>query len=266
MDPIQIKSYLTAKQLPGGYEIRRFELELPPTGSFGLLVTRLLDLYSGIIEEEDELKVCWLDEENEQVGFRSDAELEYAVNYQRKKKKKRICSPFSSGNSEVTLRVYIWTRSSMSVFTPNARKATKDEFKKIGRNALKAAGKDLNYLRTHNVKLLKPGGISRKPTPASPESSDQTESEPVIPVTAGWYDVEPASDASLVDNHITLDSLDVASSAGGNETESLDEQLKYDIQRIKEDPALDEEEKADKILKVNVKYYISGLLDAVCRE
>lgn len=83
MDTIQIKSYSTAKQLPSGYEIRRFELELPPTGSFGLLVTRLVDLYSGIIKEDDELKVCWLDEENEQVGFRSDAELEYAVNYHK---------------------------------------------------------------------------------------------------------------------------------------------------------------------------------------
>lgn len=153
----------------------------------------------------------------------------------------------------------------------NYKKSTTDELKKLGRNALKSAGKDLTYLKTHNVKLLKPG--NRKTAPVEAASESGLEGEHAIPVTAGWYDVEPDStvvenaDVSVVDdeNQITLDSLDLAS--GDEYTESIeDDQLKYDIQQITDNPYLDESEKADRILKVNVKYYISGLLDAVCRE
>ena len=111
MDHIQIKSYLASKEQASGYEIRRCELQLQPTGSFGVLVARLVDLYSGLIGEGDELKVCWLDDESEQVGFRSDAELEHAVNYQRKRKRKRICSPFSFASPDLTLKVYVLTRA-----------------------------------------------------------------------------------------------------------------------------------------------------------
>ena len=162
----------------------------------------------------------------------------------------------------------------MDFSSKNFKKSTTDELKKLGQNALKSAGKDLTYLRTHNVKLLKPGRQKTTAVAAAPES--ELEREHAIPVTAGWYDVEPDSTAvdndhvSVVDNEnqITLDSLDLASSAAGDEyAESIDEdQLKLDIQQINDDPYLDEAEKADRILKVNVKYYISGLLDAVCRE
>lgn len=157
----------------------------------------------------------------------------------------------------------------------NFKKSTADELKKLGRNALKSAGKDLTYLRTHNVKLLKPG--NRKTAPVEAASESGLEREPAIPVTAGWYDGEPDStavvsfgenaDVSVVENEnqITLDSLDLAS--GDEYTESIeDDQLMHDIQRINDNPYLDEAEKADRILKVNVKYYISGLLDAVCGE
>lgn len=266
MDTIQIKSYLTAKLTPGGYEIRRFEMELPSSGGFALMVTRLVDLYSGIIKEDDELKVCWLDEENEQVGFRSDAELEYAINYHKKKNKKRICSPFSSTKSEITLRVYLWTRSSViEIPTKNFKKSTSEELKKLGRNALKSASKDLTYLRTHNVKLLKPGTRKTTQTEVAPESNPTERTESVIPVTAGWYDVEPdnkaVDDVSVVEdaNQITLDSL-------GLIDDETNENLRHEIEQIRNNSDLDEAEKDDRILKVNVKYYIAGLLDAVCRE
>lgn len=90
MNAIQIKSYLfpetvqhvTADKLTEANEIRRFALTMLPSGVHGLLVDRLQAAYGDLLPNKNEIRCYWLDEENELVGFSTDAELQYAIDLQ----------------------------------------------------------------------------------------------------------------------------------------------------------------------------------------
>ncbi len=91
MNGIQVKAYL----LPDTFkvytdsvsqvdEIRRFCLALNATkpGSYNTLIDKLQQAFTGALSDRGEVKTYWLDEEEELVGFSSDAELQYAVDIQ----------------------------------------------------------------------------------------------------------------------------------------------------------------------------------------
>ena len=78
----------------------------------------------------------------------------------------------------------------------------------------------------------------------------------------GWYESEEAAEE---EDEEVLDSVRVDSEVQ-SEGCSLGEALRVELENIRDDPDLDEEEREEQMLRVNVKYYISGILDAVCQD
>lgn len=118
MNAIQIKSYLfpetashvTADKLNEANEIRRFALTMLPSGVYGLLVDRLQAAYGDLLPNKNEIRCYWLDEENELVGFSTDAELQYAIDLQTAI---RVSSPMSMSQAapSAVFKVYVMRRS-----------------------------------------------------------------------------------------------------------------------------------------------------------
>lgn len=109
MSVIQVKSYLFPENskvclasVKGVDEIRRFNLVLDNNKTlYKSLIEKIQQAYGSFISESQEIRTYWQDEENELVGFTSDAELQYAIDLQAALK---ISSPY--GKSSM-FKVYI---------------------------------------------------------------------------------------------------------------------------------------------------------------
>lgn len=89
MSVIQVKSYLFPENskvclasVKTVDEIRRFNLVLDNKAIYNNLIDKLKQAYGSLIQESQEIRTYWQDEENELVGFSSDAELQYAIDLQ----------------------------------------------------------------------------------------------------------------------------------------------------------------------------------------
>lgn len=307
MNTIQVKCYLQTASFNGNEtfnEIRRFDLEANQAASIGLfeqLFTKSLTAYRQYLKEGDKIKFCWEDEDREHVGFSNDVELEYAIDYQKKvKKKRRLC--FLTSNPVINLKVFIITdtsnplnRTSISFGNQTKSKSKSlinmDEISKMK----KTIKKEFNHIREHNINLLKPGYKSSEAnthnsytrastihtsTPDFLAPEEEKIKEKKIEEKINEDLNENINDETLDDNtdnmSITADDISQAmdsfklstleiGSIKSKEVDIQNEKLREEIELVKNSD-LDPEEKADKILKINVKYYISNLLDSVINE
>ena len=111
MSVIQVKSYLFPENskvclasVKGVDEIRRFNLVLDNNKTlYKSLIEKIQQAYGSFISESQEIRTYWQDEENELVGFTSDAELQYAIDLQAALK---ISSPYGK-SSMFKVRLYL---------------------------------------------------------------------------------------------------------------------------------------------------------------
>ena len=298
MNSIQIKCYLESTSSKDSYEIRRFDLDsqnqAASIGIFQQLLGKTVVAYQGCLTELDAIKFCWEDDEKEHVGFSNDLELEYAIDYmQKKNKKKKFC--FSSSSSIISLKVFVITDKSMPL---NIKKISQDnnppkkmknknlqKVEEIAKMARKSFSKDFNHIREHNINLLKPGYKSSESDILKSYTRTSTVHNNNPPEYLESMDDEDEKADSLNDSlreHLAdnvsvtaddisqaMDSFQVSNieiqSMKSREIDAGNLELRREIELVKNSD-LDEETKADKILKINVKYYISNLLDAVCNE
>lgn len=90
MSVIQVKSYLFPENAKACLatvtdvdEIRRFNLVLDNKANiYKSLVEKVQQAYGSLLRESQEIRTYYQDEENELVGFTSDAELQYAIDLQ----------------------------------------------------------------------------------------------------------------------------------------------------------------------------------------
>lgn len=210
---IPVKCYLNSGESlnKNSYEIRRFDHDA--SGTYRQLNSKILSSYGNQIPSGAELKLTWLDNEHEQITFTNDSELEYAINYQLKNKKKRfLCFP---SFKEIVLQIYIRVLE-----------------KPVGRpkNVPKTAAKAANKARNNSGPKL------------------------------GFYEVTPqnkehAAVVSKQQDQVSLKTVELNS----------EESLKQEIQAI-ENSFLEKSEKEERILRVNVKYYVANLIESVVRE
>lgn len=101
MNGIQIKTYLSLNN--DNEEIRRFNLELNAgeTGLYKKLYEKIESVYGSMLENANEVRTYYMDEENDLVGFKSDAEMQYAIDLEEVKKKS---NPY---HKNLMLKVYI---------------------------------------------------------------------------------------------------------------------------------------------------------------
>ncbi len=239
---IQINSYFNSNDL------RRFDLELLPIGAYQRLVERLLAVYTDLTTAS-QFHLYWLDDEKELIGFSNDAELEYAIKYQIKfhGQKRNMC--FSKNkNAEPLLKVYVNTEKE-SVKEMNEKKGSKISqklsglIKKVGSEeiavqARKSISRDFRHIRDQNVNLLRPKAKTRQAdVSVRVEAEGKGEDEGEVP--------------ELEKSPVVL---------------SGEEQLREEIRAVQESSVWDERTKEDKILRLNVKFYISNLLDNICRD
>jgi len=267
---IHIKSYFNSN------DIRRFELELSPNGSYKRLIERLSAIYTDL---ESRIYLSWLDEEKDLIGFTSDADLDYAVKYQVKflAKKKKICF-WTNKSSEPLLKIYVFNqKNSFKEPADQTKRNTigqklsgmikKVSSEEVVTKARKSIGRDLKHIRDNNIKLLKPKinsinkEINKVESEESKEDNDKPDLDILRQMRARSRDAVKgdsySNNESLSEGHVLEEHRVVLNS---------EEQLRLEIKAVQDSNLFDKETKEDKILKLNVKYYISNMLDNICKD
>ena len=161
---------------------------------------------------------------------------------------------FSKNKSaEPLLKVYVNTEKG-SVKEINEKKGNKISqklsglIKKVGSEeialqARKSISRDFRHIRDQNVNLLRPKTKARQADVSVRfEAEGKSEDESEVP------EVEKSP---MVLRAVGL---------------SGEEQLREEIRAVQESSVWDDRTKEDKILRLNVKFYISNLLDNICRD
>lgn len=112
MSAFQIKCYLfptnvkiSASNIAQANEIRRFALISNSSGIYSDLVDKIQNAYGDLLSNRNEIKTYWQDDENELVGFSSDAEIKYAIDLLTTL---RVSKPYESTSINGTLfKVYV---------------------------------------------------------------------------------------------------------------------------------------------------------------